>query len=93
MTFRQEMIDTLNAEYKKYILALRRVWLAENRDKSRVLYELMSPDQRAHVHRVTTRWQEYITPIAEAWWAERGYAITWPEGESKSITVHELVWE
>jgi hypothetical protein len=24
------------------------------------------------------KWDQYIKPLAEAWWAERGYRLPWP---------------
>ncbi|HTR18667.1 MAG TPA: hypothetical protein VMH91_01640 [Candidatus Paceibacterota bacterium] len=73
----------LQEEYRQYIEGLQRPWCAENRSRSRDVYEVMSERDRAEVHGIMAHWARYITPFAEAWWKERGYSIVWPDDNSK----------
>lgn len=77
-------------EYYYYVQGLRGKWLADNRPRSNTLYELMSEHERAQVHRVITRWADYITPLAEEWWEKRGYGIVWPSDDSQPQEYYEL---
>jgi hypothetical protein len=89
-TSTQTRVDALNAEYEKYITRLRTDWLAKNRSSSRDVYEVMSPRDREEVNQIIDRWNRYVTPLAEAWWRERGYGITWPEDDSKPMQIYSL---
>lgn len=80
-------IDALSAEYKTYINGLRADWLAQNRVKSKDVYEVMRPEEQALVHRRIAEWADYVTPYAEAWWKERGYGVKWPDDNSKPMQV------
>src|SRR4051812_18960019 len=82
--------NALLAEFSTYEGKLRATWLAENRPRSNELYELMRPEERAQVHACMARWAAYITPLAEAWWEERGYEITWPDDDSKPVRYSKL---
>jgi hypothetical protein len=50
----------------------------------------MSPRDREEVNQIIDRWNRYVTPLAEAWWRERGYGITWPEDDSKPMQIYSL---
>lgn len=86
----QAEIDALFAEHKAYIDDLKRKWLAQNRMDSKDVYEVMRPQEREEVHRRIAQWGRYITPIAEAWWEERGYGVVWPEDNSETMRVFRL---
>lgn len=86
----QDEFDALSKEFEKYINELKRKWLSQNRIDSRDVYEVMSQTQRAEVHRRIAQWSSYITPLAEAWWKERGYGVTWPADDSKPMLIRKL---
>ena len=86
----QSEVDALNAEYEVYVRKLRTEWLSQNRVDSNDVYEVMRPEQRAEVHQRIAQWGRYITPLAEAWWKERGYGVIWPEDDSKPMQVYRL---
>jgi hypothetical protein len=86
----QSEVDALNAEYEVYVRKLRTAWLSQNRVNSNDVYEVMRPEQRAEVHQRIAQWGRYITPLAEAWWKERGYGVIWPEDDSKPMQVYRL---
>ena len=69
----------LHLEYKEFVIILRMSWTSQNRSSSDKPYELMSYKKRKEVDDIIMRWQEYITPLAEAWWKERGWTIHWPK--------------
>ena len=89
-TVAQTEIDALNAEYRRYIDKIQVKWLAQNRVNSRDVYEVMRPAERAEVHQRITEWGTFITPLAEAWWKERGYGVIWPDDDSKPMRVRGL---
>ena len=87
----QEEFDAYNAEYAKYIQGLKSEWLSQNRIwNTKNVYETMSSRERDEVHGRIGQWSRYITPLAEAWWAERGYSITWPEDDSDPVQICKL---
>lgn len=83
-------LNALNKEYRAYIDKLKADWLSRNRMRSGDVYETMRPEERHDVHRRIGAWTRYITPLAEAWWKERGYAVIWPEDDSKPMKVQKL---
>lgn len=82
---------TLNEEFKNFIEQLRSRWLRENNHppKHWRLYEL-DEEERKRVDGVIRRWEEYVTPIAEQWWKQRGYGIIWPEKSSDPCHIYKL---
>ena len=86
----QGEVHALYLEFKAYIKALQIDWLRENRPESRDVYEVMSNHDRREVHNCIRRWEEYVTPIAEAWWRERGYGVVWPDDNSQAMQVYRL---
>lgn len=86
----QSKIRKLNNEYRTYIEGIKRKWTAENRVQSNRVYETMYPSERAEVQRRIEQWGRYITPIAEAWWKERGYGCIWPKNNSDPMQVYQL---
>ncbi len=83
-------VKVLDKEYQTYIGKLKANWLSQNRVCTRVVYEIMSDDERARVHQRINQWKRYITPLAEAWWKKRGYGVVWPDDDSKPMQVHKL---
>lgn len=83
-------LNTLWEEHKAYVGDLKATWLVQNRMNSRNVLEVMPPQERAEVHRRIAEWARYITPLAEAWWKERGYRVVWPDDNSKSMQVFKL---
>lgn len=80
----QADVDILTEEFKDFIGDLRRKWLQENNDRSQGigrLYEI-DPEEQRRVKRVTARWAEHITPIAEEWWRQRGFGVIWSKDPS-----------
>ena len=90
MTSTQVEVLALNKKYEEYIRKLRREWLFENYVNSTDVYEVMSPEQRAQVDQRVAQWNRYITPLGEAWWKERGFAVIWPDDDSKPMGVYKL---
>lgn len=94
----QAEFDALDKKFREYVNKLKADWLAKNparvaRDIFGVqkdVYEVMRPQDRAEVDGVIARWKDYITPIAEAWWKERGYAVVWPDDDSKPMKYYKL---
>jgi len=80
----------LDAEYRKYVGKLQAAWIARNRSTSRDVLEVMSPRDREEVDNIIARWGRYITPLAEAWWRERGYEVIWPDDNSKPVQFRKL---
>jgi hypothetical protein len=80
----------LNTEYREYIMNIKRKWTAENRMRSNRVYETMYKEEREEVHRRIAQWGRYITPIAEKWWAERGYGCIWPDDDNLPMQVYLL---
>lgn len=83
-------IEALNKEYKAYISILRTKWCAENNTRSENVFEVMRPKDRAEVRRRIAKWADYMTPLAEAWWRNRGYGVVWPEDSSEPIQIYKL---
>lgn len=83
-------LDELNAEYREYIEGIRREWIAANWVRSNRVYETMRDEEREEVHRRIEQWGRYITPIAERWWAERGYGCIWPDDDSEPMGLYLL---
>lgn len=89
VTEAQAEVDVLNIEYKAYIDKLWADWRDANRVRSKNVYEVMDPHEREEVHRRMRQWEVYITPLAEAWWKERGYEVSWPDVSSKPMQVRK----
>jgi len=51
----------------------------------------MNERNREEVDNIIAIWGRYITPLAEAWWEERGYRVVWLNNNSKPIQLHKLV--
>jgi len=83
-------LERMNAEYRKYIEGIKREWIARNRVRSNRVYETMRKEEREEVHRRIQQWGRYIEPIAEAWWAERGYGCIWPDDNSEPMGLYRL---
>ena len=86
----QAEFDALDEEYRAYISELKVSWLVQNRFDSWDVYEVMRPEERKKVHQRIAQWGRYITPFAEAWWKKRGYAVVWPDDDSKPMQVCKL---
>jgi hypothetical protein len=80
----------LNIEFYQYVETLRKEWLLKNQGYPGKVYETMSPKEQAEVQDKIMAWREYITPLAEAWWQERGYELFWPEDDSTPVQLFEL---
>lgn len=80
----------LDKEYRAYIEKLQIAWLAHNRMSSRDVLEVMRPEERAEVDRRIAVWIAYVTPLGEAWWAERGWGVIWPTDNSEPMKVYKL---
>lgn len=87
----QAEVDALNVQYQTFIEELQVRWLQENNTRPQAwrLYEL-DAEERQRVDGVTRRWGQYITPIAENWWKERGFGIVWPETLSETCKIYKL---
>ena len=86
----QAEIEILFGEHEVFISRLRARWLAQNRSRSRDVYEVMNTRDRQEVHDIIERWVRYVTPLAEAWWRERGYEVVWPSDDSEPMQVFKL---
>lgn len=80
----------LNEEFITYVEQLRREWLAKNRPHTINVWEVMHPFEREQVEQCRADWGKYITPLAEAWWRERGYGVMWPNDNSQPMKVYKL---
>lgn len=85
-----EEFKALEREFTKYINKLKSEWCSRNRVESRDVFEVMRPNEQAKVYNHIAQWEKYITPIAEAWWKERGFGIIWPEDNSKPAEYYVL---
>ena len=91
VTSTQGLINSLNIEYKDYILKLKRDWSSQNKlPESKDVYEVMRKDDQQKVHQYITNWGSYVTPFAEAWWKERGFGVVWPDDNSEPMQVYKL---
>ena len=86
----QAKFAAFDAKFQAYVNKLRVDWLKQNRVNSRDVYEVMRPEERAEVHRCIDQWARYITPLAEAWWRERGYGVIWSDDNSEPVEYYEL---
>ncbi len=86
----QKEFETLDIEYQIYIKPIRANWLRHNQVRSEDVYEVMRPEERAKVDEKMPALNRYITPLAEAWWKERGWGIIWPDDNSKTMQVYKL---
>ncbi len=92
----QKKFNALSQKYRLFIQDLKSKWLVENRTRSRGLgfgndcYETMSPNQRKDVDNKIKQWGIYITPLAEAWWKERGYGVIWPDDDKENMKLYKL---
>lgn len=82
--------EALGRDFKEYVEGLKREWLSKNRVESRDVLEVMRPEERQKVNGKVRQWGDYITPLAEAWWKERGYSVTWPDDNSKPMQFQKL---
>lgn len=86
MTERQKEVDSLTAEYKIYINKLKFDWRSENKPPEfKDVYEVLRPHEREKIADHIALWSRYVTPIAEAWWKERGYGIVWPDDDKSEL--------
>lgn len=85
-----QRFELLNKEFYQYVETLRREWLIKNRGYPGKVYETMTPKERVEVQNKIMAWREYITPLAEAWWKERGFELFWPEDDCKPVRLFEL---
>jgi hypothetical protein len=70
-------------QYEQFVKSERAKWRANNPPPNE-LWELMSDREREVVYRLVDNWKNHITPLAEAWWKERGYIIHWPADDKGS---------
>lgn len=89
----QAEVDALFDEHEAFIRKVRIKWVAENRPRSRDVYEVMSSASKQEVHNIIDRWARYVTPLAEAWWKERGYGVVWPDNDSEPMQIYKLETE
>lgn len=83
-------IQELFKQHRAYVEDLQRRWLVGKRSTSKDVFEVMRPKEREQVYQTIRNWEVYITPIAEAWWRERGYGVIWPEKNSDPMRVYKL---
>lgn len=76
--------------FRAYVDNLKNTWVVQHRIDSRDVYELMAPLERERVDVMIAQWSRYITPLAEAWWQERGYRVVWPDDNSQPMEVFKL---
>jgi hypothetical protein len=86
----QSNFNALQEEFKNYVEELKRKWLAQNKIYSVNVLEAMTKIELDEVKRRIRQWGVYIQPLAEAWWKERGYGVTWPDDDSKPVRYHKL---
>lgn len=86
----QADVDALTAMYIAYIESLRGPWSLKNRTNFKEVYEVLRPEQQAEVHRRIAQGEYYIAPLAEVWWKERGFGITWPADNAEPMKVYKL---
>ncbi len=87
----QEKFAEYSREFERYINTLRQEWLTKHRIKfGNVVYETMNQEERERVNSVIRSWGVYITPLAESWWKERGYGMTWPEDDTEPVEIFPL---
>lgn len=86
----EQKFEQLNQQFCEYCNLLRTEWLKDNRSSSHNVYEVMNDKEKLEVDNIITRWKLYITPLAESWWKERGFGITWPEDDSKPVQIYEF---
>ncbi len=79
----QTAFEQLCPDYRAYIEQLRTAWLETKRVTSKKVLELMCPDERAEVDVRVAEWARHVTPLANAWWKERGYGVIWPADDTK----------
>lgn len=82
-----QRFEILNIEFHQYVEKLRREWKIKNRSYPSKVYETMNSKEQAEVHNKILAWREYITPIAEAWWKERGFELFWPDDDNQPCTL------
>ena len=74
----EQEFRTLHKQYEEYVRNERSAWLARAQLRFKNVYEVMSEAERRDVQQCMFEWEYYITPLAEAWWKERGWTIHWP---------------
>ncbi len=86
-----QAFKSLCEEFKLYIGKLKTKWRDENKPSTfRDVYEVLRPDQIKQIDDHNNLWDRYVTPIAEAWWKERGYGVNWPDDNSKPVGYYKL---
>jgi len=86
----QTDLGALWQEFRAYVESLQRSWAARNRVHSKDVYEVMRPKERAEVDACIAGWARHITPLAEAWWKERGYGVVWPDDNAQPMQLTKL---
>lgn len=82
--------QALDAEYQEYIRRLKIEWMIKNPFNSRDVMEIWDDRERERATQHLNGWKCYITPLAEAWWKERGWGIIWPDDDSKPTQCYKL---
>ncbi|MCA9353701.1 hypothetical protein KC842_02410 [Candidatus Nomurabacteria bacterium] len=87
----------LNKQYEKFIFKLRWDFFSKRENKiptSDKVVEIMTQQEREDLRRLQSvainRWNEYVTPIAEKWWRDRGWGVIWPDDDSKPMQAYKL---
>lgn len=83
-------VAALEIEFQTYVEKLKRDWLSKNRSTSRDVFEVMRPREKEEVYHRIDEWGRYITPLAEAWWSQRGWAVIWPDDNSQPMQYRKL---
>jgi hypothetical protein len=69
---------SLEAEYKAYCEMLYKGWEHENPMPRHEKFPWNVDWVFDKAEEWTADWKAFITPLAEAWWRERGYRLIWP---------------
>lgn len=80
----------LNEEYQRYIAGERTRWIEARGIRTDTLAPLLSQEARNKIENLSHAWSEHITPLAEAWWNQRGYGVVWPEEHTRPMQVYKL---
>lgn len=86
----QDEVNVLNNEYEIYIEQIKRDWTSRNQVESKNVFEVMDEVERKLVGEKILSWGTYITPLAEAWWKQRGFGVIWPDDSSKPMKLYRL---
>ncbi len=86
-----ETFKSLCKEFETHIGKLKIEWTNDNSPPEfRDVLEVLRPHEREQIENHINRWDKYITPIAEAWWKERGYGVNWPDDNSQPVGYYRL---